>query len=360
MRSLILAAALTLVSAPIMFANRDNRVQLSLDTSEADQVLDIVAARAGGKTIDDAQWQRLFATEPYQRLKVREEAIAKRFNDPSNILKDDEFKAFVLSDALRKQAADLRQTLDQWKQASLADAAEHTLAYLPASATIRCKIYPVIKPNSNSFVWETATNPSIFLFLDPAVSGPKLANTVAHELHHIGLASAQAQYDTRLQALPKRAQIVAQWMEPFGEGLAMLAAAGGPDVDPHAASSPAEQARWDRDLANFDRDLSAVNDFFLDVLSGKLVGDDAISERGSSFFGAQGPWYTVGYKMAVMVEKRFGRDALIATMLDPRQLLVLYNRAATEHNSASTDRFPLWSNDVLDQVRAMSGMAVKR
>jgi putative zinc-dependent peptidase DUF5700 len=56
--------------------------------------------------------------------------------------------------------------------------------------------------------------------------------------------------------------------------------------------------------------------------------------------------------MAVMVEKRFGRQALISTMLDPRQLLVLYNRAAAEQNAKSQDKLPLWSEEVLKQVQA--------
>jgi Putative zinc dependent peptidase (DUF5700) len=61
-------------------------------------------------------------------------------------------------------------------------------------------------------------------------------------------------------------------------------------------------------MANFNSDLPTVNAFFLDILNGKFANREAIAAKGSSFFGAQGPWYTVGYKMAVMVEKRFGRQ----------------------------------------------------
>jgi Putative zinc dependent peptidase (DUF5700) len=71
-----------------------------------------------------------------------------------------------------------------------------------------------------------------------------------------------------------------------------------------------------------------------------------------SFFGVQGPWYTVGYKMCIMVEKRFGRAALISTMLDPRKLLVLYNRAAKEQNASSKVELPLWSESMLKQIGA--------
>jgi hypothetical protein len=55
---------------------------------------------------------------------------------------------------------------------------------------VRAKIYPVIKPAINSFVREAATDPAIFLWLDPAVIREKFENIVAHELHHIGLTSA--------------------------------------------------------------------------------------------------------------------------------------------------------------------------
>jgi hypothetical protein len=52
-----------------------NRVQLTVDASEADQVLAILTLRADGKPVDESQWQRLLATEPYQRLKKREAEI---------------------------------------------------------------------------------------------------------------------------------------------------------------------------------------------------------------------------------------------------------------------------------------------
>jgi len=348
---LALLVAAFLIAPTTIVADSD-RVQITLDASEADQVLAILALRAAGKEVDDSQWQTLFATECYQRLKAREKEIAKRFNDPSIILSDDDFRKFVLSDELLARASALRSTLDRWKQTDLHAAGETVLGYLPQSAAIHAKVYPVIKPGTNSFVWETSANPAIFLYLDPEVSAAKFGNTVAHELHHIGLASAQSAYEERIKALPERARATAEWVGAFGEGLAMLAAAGGPDIDPHAFSTTKEHARWEHDMANFNTDLEAVNAFFLDILSGKFANTDAIEEKGSSFFGAQGPWYTVGYKMAVMVEKRYGRQALIQTMLDPRQLLVLYNRVAAEQNAASKGKLPLWSEQVLSELQA--------
>jgi len=181
-----------------------------------------------------------------------------------------------------------------------------------------------------------------------------LKNKVAHELHHIGLESAQSEYSQKIAALSERPHAVAEWLGAFGEGFAMLAVAGGPDMDPLAGSSSEDQARWKHDLENFPSDLRSVNDFFLDVLKGKYANRDAIDEKAGDFFGTQGPWYTVGYRMAVMVEKRYGRPALIETMQDPRRLLFLYNQVASELNNAGKEHLPMWSEEVFKQINAPS------
>jgi hypothetical protein len=351
MSVLSLLISIAAFSAP---AAENSRVQLTLDTSEADEVLALLALRRDNKPIEEAQWQKLFVTEPYQRLKQREKKIGEQFHDPTRAFSNDDFEKFVLSEDLLKRAPRLQETIDQWKKADMYQLAERILQYLPPSAVIRAKVYPIIKPRTNSFVWEASSNPAIFLYVDPEVSREKFENTVAHELHHIGLASVESGYDRKIAILTERARAAAEWMGAFGEGFAMLAAAGGPDVDPHAASSAAEHARWDHDMANFSADLQSVNGFFMDILNGKFSSRDAIDEKASTFFGAQGPWYTVGYKMAVMVEKRFGRPALIETMLDPRRLLVLYNQAAAEQNAAANEHLPLWSAELLKQVQATS------
>jgi len=347
---LLVVLLLFFFSLPLVAAS--DPVQLTLDTSEADQVLAILALRSQGKPVPESEWQKLFAAAPYQRLKQREKAIGESFHDPTRAFTDDDFKRFVLSDELLPRAAALSSTLDRWKKADLREDASRVLAYLPADATLHAKVYPVIKPVTNSFVWDLSSDPTIFLYLDPEVSREKFENTVAHELHHIGLGSVGPIYDRKIAALPEPAHTAAGWMGGFGEGMAMLAAAGGPDVDPHAASSPKEHARWEHGIAGFNDDLQTVNRFFLDIQNARFASNDAIEEKGGSFFGLQGPWYTVGYKMSVMVEKRFGRSALIGTMLDPRCLLVLYNRAAAEQNAAGKPPLPLWSEDIFSAVHA--------
>jgi hypothetical protein len=337
----------SLVAKPAKHAETaaSSRIQLQLDTSEAEAVLAVLGKHVSGSEPTDADWQRLFATEPYMRLKKREAAMHAAFAD-------DDFKKFVLSPELAGRATSLRHTLDVWTHADLDASARRALAYLPEQATIKAKVYPVIKPRSNSFVFEPETDPAIFLYLDPEKSAAKFENTVAHELHHIGYASVQSLADSRQSDVPPNAKQTVEWMGAFGEGFAMLAAAGGPDVDPHAASSAKEHARWEHDLANFNDDLGSLQQFFLDLIDQKLVDKEKIEEKASAFFGdAQGAWYTVGYKMAVIVEKRFGRKTLIDCMLDPRQLLVLYNQAAKEINEGGREKLALWSPELLQKIQ---------
>ena len=346
MRLLVLgaAAALGLVSvAPARAQQTSGRLQLQFDPSEADVVLGIVAKHRAGRAVADSDWQRLFATEPYQRLKRREASLHVGFTDA-------EFQRFVLSDSVAARATELQRTLAAWKRADLTAAAGRAFAYLPADARIRAKVFVLIKPEINSFVFEARTDPAIFLYLDPSRTAAQFENTVAHELHHIGYATVAARGDSAIAALPPGAKAAAEWAGSFGEGFAMLAAAGGPDVHPHAESPSGDRARWDRDLANFNQDLLKVQGFLLDLVHGNLATEEARDSVGFSFFGVQGPWYTVGWKMAVIIEKRFGRARLITCMLDPRQVLAAYNEAAAEQNRAGGERLALWSPELLQAL----------
>ncbi len=316
------------------------RVDVRVDTAEADAVLRIVALGRLGQVPTTADWSALRSTAGYQRLKARELSLHVPFDE-------DAFQKFVLSDDLAARAEADRRTVDLWARADVTGAAARALAYLPSDATIHATVYAVIKPRTNSFVFEPATNPAIFLYVDPAKTREQVENTMAHEMHHIGAASLDAKYDAALATLPPAAQAVGRWMRGFSEGVAMLAAAGGPDVHPHAVSAAADRERWDRDVANFAADLRKVDQFFLDVLDGRLTGD-AIQDTAMTFFGVQGPWYTVGWKMAVVVERAFGRDEVIRGVADPRELLASYNRAVREQRLD----LPLWSDRVMAAIRS--------
>ena len=130
---------------------------------------------------------------------------------------------------------------------------------------------------------------------------------------------------------------------------AVLAAAGSPDLHPHATSDAEERAGWDRDVANVRRDLERLEAFFTALLDGKL-DEKARNEQGMAFVSKedvpQGAFYTVGWTMAAEVERRLGRERVVASLCDPVLFLTDYNQA-----TAKTP-LPRWSDALLERLRA--------
>lgn len=318
----------------------ESRIDLIFNTDEPEAVLAIIEKRLKKQPIDEGCWTSLFSTEAYIRLKKRESELARDFTDQ-------EFKDFVLSDEPAKRSTSLAKTLNSWRSTDLKAIAVRILDYLPEQASIRAKIFPIIKPKENSFVYELTTDPTIFLYLNPFLDRHQFENTVAHELHHIGYASVSGVLEEKISGLPLNQRTAIEWIGAFGEGFAMLAAAGGPNVHPHKFSRPEDRMRWDKDMSRFNSNLKEVEQFLIDILKEHLKTEEEIKKKGYAFFGIQGPWYTVGYKMARMVEERFERSKLIECMMDPRLLLSSYNKAAAEHNKRSKDRLATWSAELL-------------
>jgi hypothetical protein len=334
-----------LASVCLARSGNSQPVDVRIVTDEADAVLAILARRQAKTPITEADWQRVFSSEGYVRLKKRETAMRRVFEDA-------DFKTFVLSDALLERFGALAETLAKWRRADVTGAARRALLYLPKEARIKAKIYPLIKPRDNSFVFDLETDPAIFLYLNPAESREIFENTLAHEFHHIGYGSSCPSKSTirGISNLPQNIQSVLTWTRAFGEGFAMLAAAGGADVHPHAASNADERARWDKDVANFNDDLKKIEKFYFDILENRLATEDDIQQVASSFYGVQGPWYTVGWKMAVVIEKRYGRPKLIECICDQRKLLSTYNRAAAEYNRSARVPLAVWSPSLIKAV----------
>ena len=343
---LFAALVLCALAAPCGVPAQAGRL-LRVDTAQAAAVLDMLEGLDAGRQPAPAEWARLFATEGYVRLGERERGMRRAFTDSA-------FMAFVLSDTLRARTAALRQALTEWSAANLDSAAAHARAYLPEGAELAATIYIVVKPQTNSFVWDLSTNPAVFLYLDPAVPALKLENTIAHELHHIGLGANDARRDSLIDAMPDSVQLAAGWMGALSEGFAMLAAAGGPDVHPHAVSAEEERRRWDQDVARFNEDLGKLDAFFLDIIAGRFPSEDSVRNVAVTFYGIQGPWYTVGWRMAAEIERQLGRPELIQCLPDPRRLLLSYNRAARLHRQSAGDTLATWSPALVAALRGRS------
>lgn len=348
MRSFLILATLGVLSLGVATngeaQSQNERLRITLVADEAEAVLSILEVRTAGETPAAEDWERLFSSEGYRRLKERETAMRVPFTD-------DEFRSFVLDDALLERLPALRQTLESWTSADLGGAAHRALTYLPGGVVVQARVYLVIKPKTNSFVFDLDGDPAIFLYLDPDVSAPKVENTVAHELHHIGLAAACPDEDA---ALPPGVRRARQWASAFGEGMAMLAAAGGPGIHPHAASGPEERAVWERDVATIDRDMRLIEAFLLDLAEERLIGEEEVRRRGFELIVSdgvpQGPFYTVGWHVAATVEREASRDRLLAALCDPAALLAEYNRVAHAANQRGRN-LPLWSERMVEALR---------
>jgi hypothetical protein len=336
MRHVVLFPALVALA---FIRGGNGAVEVRIDVGQPVAVLAIAEAAAAGREVSEEAWERLFRSAGYIRLKGREAGMGRLFTD-------DDFRAFVLHPDLAASMPELRRALATWDALDIAPAATMALAYLPPGTPLRATIYPSIHPRRNSFVHDLTSDPAIFMALEPGETREKLLNTLAHELHHIG-------FEAACPDRPRSPEAV-RWLGAFGEGWAMLAAAGGPDTHPHVVSPPAERERWDRDMARAGDDLRRLETFFLDVLDGRLAGP-AIQDTAMTFFGVQGPWYTVGWMMAATVERAFGREALVAGICDPIRLLAQYQQAAQAEVAGGDAGAALWSDMLLRRMEAAAG-----
>jgi hypothetical protein len=320
-------------------------IHLKLDPSEADRAIQIVEAERSGRPVAERHWKALFATLPYRALRAREASVGAPFTD-------DEFKAFLGSPAALAEIDTWKRTVAGMKSANMAEIGKRILDWLPSGATLHASVFPEIKPRPNSFVWRSRPSdpPAIFLAVQKQ-SRNSFRNTVGHELHHIGLDSLERRQDALQAGLPPQVKLAVKWMSAFGEGEAMLAAAGSTERHPHWEDDAVARARWDSDFMHFNADLKSVQDLLIDILDGKLKTDAEIQKRAAPFWGYQGAWYTLGYEMAALVDKRFGRKSFDQCLLDPRLLLLRYNQVAKEANAQGAS-LETWSPELIEKLQA--------
>jgi hypothetical protein len=322
-------------------------ISIRLDTGEADAALAILARRAIGDSARAEDWARLFESEGYRRLREREASMGRPFEEAA-------MRAFLEADSMAARSGALAETVARWRGVDVTDAARRAFAYLPAGATIRATVYLVIKPRTNSFVYDLRGDPAIFLYVDPSIPPERLANTIAHELHHVGFARAcDGAADTTLSEAQRA---VRDWTGAFGEGVAVLAAAGGPREPPDTTWTAADRIEWRRDLADLAPAMAQLEDFFIAIARGAPDESDSIMARGMAFFGNRGPWYTVGYAMARAIERAFGRERLVASLCDMRDLVRAYQAAVrlAPRGSRWLAALPQWSDRLMDALGGTS------
>ena len=88
----------------------------------------------------------------------------------------------------------------------------------------------------------------------------------------------------------------------------------------------------------------------INILENRLTKAE-VQKTASSFYGVQGAWYTVGWKMSVLIERTYGRAKLIECICDQRKLLRTYNKAAAKYNRKSREPLALWSASVINGIK---------
>lgn len=324
------------------------QLNVLLESDEADAALAILNERIHGERPSEVDWRRLFSSNGYKHLQEREVGMGRAFTDSG-------FSAFLMSDTLLQRAAALDRSLPALKRLDVTAAAGRSLKYLPAGTPLRARLYLEIKPATNSFVFRGRdSTPSIFLYVSPDRSPAQLENTVAHELHHIGLRSACPQ-PPLARATPAQGLLLL-FLGAFGEGQAMLAAAGSPTVNPHAADDDTIQVRWNRDVAHAPADIDELSRFFGSVLDGRVTSADSVEQQARTYYGVQGPWYTIGWLMASTIERQLGRDALVGSLCEPTHFIALYNDAARRAKARGAT-LPTWNPSLVARLASLRAAA---
>ncbi len=95
-----LSALALLLAAP---ATREPDLPIVADEAEA--AMEILEQRLAGRPVAEESWRHLFSTGGYRRLRSREAAMGRPFDDST-------FRAFMMSDTLLRRTAELGRTLD--------------------------------------------------------------------------------------------------------------------------------------------------------------------------------------------------------------------------------------------------------
>ncbi len=289
-----------------------------------------------------SDWDRLFQTRGYRLLKKRELEMGNSFSDKA-------FHQFIQSQANKAVVHSYKTTLQHFKDIDLLDIQKKVLNYLPKRAHFNTIIIPVIKPKKNSFVHRIEGESYLFIYLEPDCEKEKLENVFIHELHHIGLDSV---YDPKkYESLDKNTKKLIEWTNAFGEGFAMLAAVGGPQYHPVPFDETAKEV-WDANIKNFEVDFNKIQRFLFHIIDGHFEDEKTLMNKGMELMmnnGGRGSWYTVGWKISVIIEEILGRKALINCMEDLRKFYKNFNKAVVFYNQKYGSQWPSWDEKIVSR-----------
>jgi len=319
-------------------------VSLNLITDEVEILIEILKRKDNNKPINKEQWDELFNSIGFKML-------ARRETEMNEGIDKSEFKEFVMNKIASDKYNHYKKSLEKLKSMNSDEIIKITKDYLPKNTELDTDIIPVIKPQKNSFIHRINDKLVLFLYLEPDILKEKMENKLIHELHHIGLDYVYQNSD--YSCLSKPAQKVIEWTNAFGEGFAMLAAAKGLENHPNKFDKDLK-SKWDENMGNFNKDFHKIQNFLLAILEGHFADDQKLYNRGFQLMtnnGGQGSWYTVGYQIAVIIEREAGREVLIECMKDLTKIYFQYNNLVEIYNKKRNEDLPKWNDKILTSLK---------
>ena len=211
---------------------------------------------------------------------------------------------------------------------------QYAQSWLPPEWKIPDFYFPVI-PNGGSpaFTIDGSQGYDFFQLPEDAsgkIDIKRLVGTIAHESHHLGVATAQPESLTPAEVVAFRVLNLA-----VAEGTATKFASGAPPgCVPEIAGAPFNiftpelTQSWNALLADEAELVQHQATQFDRALSGDLSSEAFDTDlREYWLSGAVGRAYVVGAEMFGAIHLAFGKEAVFAAMKDPRQLFSLYNKA---------------------------------
>jgi hypothetical protein len=332
MKFSLLVAALVLYLYPIC-ADAQN-LQVRIDLSEAEAMLSAANALRDNGPIAAAQLESVLQTPAGKHLTKTQALTAENI------------QRYVTSAEFSAQTSAFQSSLREWHTASRQQI-EHRLGeYLPPEGQLSLTVVVVLAPGFTDAEFDTISNaPRVLVPLLPYMPHMRVETYADEQVYLLASAITTKSLQLHYDQMTDSVRLAVEYITEFRRGIALLAGAGGPGLHICSTCPRAERQQWDNDLVAFSTDLQALDKLLLAT----ALTADIEGQRSQLDSVGVVPWQVVGYRMADIIERHYGRKVVPNLLRNPRMLLELYNLAAADDNASGTfdEPLPLWSPELM-------------
>jgi hypothetical protein len=310
-------------------------LQVHIDLSEAEAMLSAAKASRDNNQIGNAQLESILRTSAAKHL------------SGTHTLTADSIKRYAADTEISTQIDELQFSLREWRIASLQQIEHRVGQYLPSEGQISLTVIVVLAPGFTVAEFDTASiPPRVFVPLLPSMFHMRIETYVGEQVYLLASAIPAKALHPHYDQMTDSVRLAVGYTTEFRRGIALLAGDGSIGLHICATCPLAERQQWDNNLAEFSKDLLVLDKL---LLTTALAESDIEGQRLKLDAIDAVQWQVVGYRMAVMIERHYGRKVVPNLVRDPRMLLELYNLAAAEDNAngLSDQPLPLWSHELI-------------